>query len=150
MRVKTVDRRLSMKKPSIVAAVLVFGVALSLSNRIVFAHHSAASEYDLKNKVTMTGTILKMEWINPHSWLYINVTEPDGSMATWALEFGNPTFMLHHGWRKDDLPVGAVVTVEGARARNGSRAAVAESVVLAATGKKLFTGGLGSSIPKDQ
>ena len=129
-----------MKKPSfLVVGGITFGLSLSLATA-VFAHHSFTSEYDATKKVSLKGTIVKMEWINPHSWLHINVTEPDGKVVEWALEFGNPNQLLHQGWRKGDLPVGATVTVDGFRARNGSPTANARTVLLA-NGKQLFTGG---------
>lgn len=130
-----------MKTPSLLAvAGVTFGVWMTLATGAVFAHHAFASEYDADKKVTLKGTIVKMQWVNPHSWLHINVTEPDGTVVEWALEFGNPNQLLHRGWRRDDLPVGGAVTVEGYRARNGSRTANARTVVLA-NGKELFTGG---------
>lgn len=127
-----------MKRLLVFVAAAV-GVSMVLSAGPLYAHHAFASEYDAQKKVALKGTILKMQWINPHSWLHISVAEPDGKVAEWAVEFGNPNQLLHRGWRKDDLPAGAVVTVEGYLAKNGSKTVNARAVVLA-NGKELFTG----------
>ena len=126
-------------KRLLVCVAAAFGVSILLSAGPLYAHHAFASEYDAQKKVTLKGTIVTMKWINPHSWLYINVPAPDGKVTEWAIEFGNPNQLLHRGWRKDDLPAGAAVTVEGYLARNGAKAINARTVVLA-NGKELFTG----------
>jgi hypothetical protein len=105
----------------------------------VFAHHQFASEFDADKRVTLKGKIVKMVWVNPHAWLYIDVTEPDGKVVPWALEFGVPRRLIRLGWRKEDLPVGAIVTVEGFLAKNGSNTANAEKVILP-DGRALFAG----------
>lgn len=114
-------------------------VAVLLGAVPVFAHHQFASEFDVEKPVTLKGKIVKFQWVNPHSWLYIDVTEPDGTVASWALEFGAPSGLIKRGWRKTDLPVGAVVTVDGFLAKNGTKTANATKVLLP-DGKSLFAG----------
>lgn len=105
----------------------------------MFAHHQFASEFDANKKVTLKGKIVKMDWVNPHSWLFIDITGPDGTVVSWALEMGGPNSLIKRGWRKADLPVGALVTVEGFLAKNGTNTANANRVILP-DGKALFAG----------
>jgi hypothetical protein len=104
-----------------------------------FAHHQFASEFDATKRVTLTGKVVKMAWVNPHAWLYIEVTEADGKVVPWALEFGIPRTLIRQGWRKEDLPPGATVTIEGFLAKNGSKTANASKVTLEG-GRVLFAG----------
>src|SRR5436190_23651964 len=104
---------------------LVFALGV-LAGGTVFAHHSFTAEYDSKGPVTLKGTITKMEWVNPHAWLYIDVKGPDGKTVSWALEFGGANSLYKRGWRREDLPAGTEVTVKGFRARNGKSIAAAD------------------------
>lgn len=114
----------------------------------VLAHHSFAAEFDKDQKVTLKGTITKMDWVNPHSWLYISVKGPDGQMQEWELEFGAPNALFRRGWKKDSLPVGTEVTVTAYRAKTMPHRANAEDVILP-DGKKLFAGSSGTGAPSD-
>ena len=113
------------------------GISMLLTPGQLYAHHAFAAEFDGQKKVTLKGKIVKMDWFNPHAWLYISVKAADGTDQTWALEFGSGTSLIKRGWRKDDLPVGDEVTVDGYLARNGSRTANVARVVMA-NGKALF------------
>lgn len=135
-----------MKKSFLVVAAIALGVTLSLAAGTVSAHHAFAAEYDAAKPVTLKGTIVKMMWINPHGWLYIDVKEASGKVVPWALEFGGPSALYKRGWRKDDLPVGAEVTVTGYLAKNGTKTANASSVTLAG-GKRLFAGSSNTGAP---
>lgn len=126
-----------MKRKLFVVALGVAGLGLSATPAL--AHHSFAAEFDANKPITLTGTIRSMDWVNPHSWLFIDVTQPDGTVVTWSLEFGASNALLRRGWRRTDLPVGAQVTVTGFRAKNGSAKANARDVTLA-DGRKLFAG----------
>src|SRR5436189_5003949 len=86
----------------------------------VFAHHSEAAEYDSTKPVKVTGTIKKVEWMNPHVWFYVDVKDASGSITTWGFSAAPPGMLLRRGITKDALKIGSVVNVEGSRARDGS------------------------------
>lgn len=126
-----------MRRKLFVVALCVAGLGLTATPAL--AHHSFAAEFDANKPITLTGAIKSMDWVNPHSWLFIDVKQPDGTVVTWSLEFGASNALLRRGWRRTDLPVGAQVTVTGFRAKNGSAKANARDVTLA-DGRKLFAG----------
>jgi hypothetical protein len=113
-------------------------VASMVASGRALAHHSFAAEFDDKKPVTLTGTVTKVEWTNPHTWFFIDVKNPDGSVANWGLELGGPAQLLRAGWKRDSMKVGDVVTVDARRSRDGSNNANAQTVVLASTGQRLF------------
>ena len=119
-------------------SILLVALLLAASGPVL-AHHQFSSEFDANKKVTLTGTVTKMAWVNPHAWLYIDVAQPDGKVVPWALEFGIPRTLIRQGWRKEDLPAGAKVVVEGFLAKNGSNTANANKVTLV-DGRVLFAG----------
>jgi hypothetical protein len=106
----------------------------------VFAHHAFAAEYDVGKPMTLKGKVTNFEWVNPHGWLHIDVTDSDGKVVNWAVEFGAPAALLKRGFRKTDLPAGLEVVVKGYRAKNGT-ATINGSSVLFPDGRNLFTGG---------
>ena len=103
-----------------------------------YAHHSFAAEFDADKPVKLVGTVTKVEWTNPHAWFYIDVTDDSGKVANWGWELGSPTSLVRLGWTRNSLKVGAVITVEGSRSRDGSNTANARSITLNSTGQKLF------------
>ena len=103
------------------------------------AHHSFAAEFDANSPIELTGTVTKVEWANPHTFFYIDVTTPKGDIENWALEMGSPNGLMRRGWTRDSMKIGDVVTVTGSRAKNGSTLGNARSVTLS-TGKQLFAG----------
>lgn len=103
------------------------------------AHHSFASEFDAAKKLKLSGTVTKVEWRNPHTYFYVDVKGEDGAIHNWAMELGSPNVLMRRGWTRDTLKAGDQVTVEGARARDNSYKANANSVVMA-DGKRLFNG----------
>ena len=103
------------------------------------AHHSFAAEFDAKSPIELTGTVTKVEWANPHTFFYIDVTTPKGEVEGWALEMGSPNGLMRRGWTRDSMKIGDVVTVTGSRAKDGSTKGNARSVTLS-TGKQLFAG----------
>jgi Family of unknown function (DUF6152) len=92
------------------------------------AHHSFAAEFDINKPITLKGTLTKLEWVNPHGWLHIDVKGPDGKMQSWAIEAGSATALLRAGVRKTDLAIGVELTVEGYRATNGTNTAAGRTV----------------------
>ena len=105
----------------------------------VSAHHSFAAEFDAKKPITLEGTIAKMAWVNPHSWLYIEVKEPEGTVVEWAVQTVSATSLYKRGWRTDALPVGTPVTIQGFLAKDGSPTANAQNLTLP-DGTELFAG----------
>jgi hypothetical protein len=103
------------------------------------AHHSFAAEFDANSPIELTGTVTKVEWANPHTFFYIDVTTPKGEVENWALEMGSPNGLMRRGWTRDSMKIGDVVTVTGSRAKNGSTLGNARTVTLS-TGKRLFAG----------
>lgn len=118
------------------AAVLGLGVLLARTP--LSAHHSFAAEFDAKKPVTLKGTLTKVFWVSPHSRIYLDVKGPDGKVVNWAVITAAPTQLMRQGWRKEKLPLGTAVIVEGYRARDGSPTASAKAVSLA-NGKPLFS-----------
>jgi hypothetical protein len=119
----------------------VVSIAGLLAAVPVVAHHSFAAEYDANKPITLTGTVTKIEWTNPHCYFYIDAkNEASGTIENWGFEMGNPNALLRLGWTRNSLKLGDAVTVEGSRARDGSLHANARSMVLTSTGQRLFAG----------
>jgi hypothetical protein len=105
----------------------------------VAAHHSFAAEFDGDKPITLKGKLSKMEWVNPHGWLHIDVTQPDGTVVTWAIETGATNALMRRGLRQADFPIGSELVVEGFRAKNGSPTANGRAVKFA-DGRNFFLG----------
>jgi hypothetical protein len=103
------------------------------------AHHSFAAEFDANSPIELTGTVTKVAWANPHTFFYIDVTNPKGEIENWAMELGSPNGLMRRGWTRDSMKIGDVVSVEGSRAKDGSLKGNARSVTLSG-GKRLFAG----------
>jgi hypothetical protein len=105
----------------------------------VLAHHSFAAEFDGNKQVKLTGVVTKVDWVNPHAYLYVDVKGDDGATVNWAIETGAPNALYRQGWRKDDLKAGDTVTLEAFLAKDGSHTAAARSVKLP-DGRRVFAG----------
>jgi hypothetical protein len=120
-------------------ALLAAGCGLFVSSLPVLAHHSFAAEYDSNQPIKITGTVTKMEWMNPHARFYVDVKEANGKVVNWNFELGAIPVLLKQGWTKNSLKEGDVVTVDGSKAKDGSNTGNTRSVVLA-NGKRVFGG----------
>lgn len=121
----------------VVGLVLTCGIAAAAATSVA-AHHSFAAEFDITKPVTLVGKVTKVEWTNPHAFLFIDVQDPQTGMVTnWEIEMGSPNGLTRLGWTRSLLKPGDAVTVEGSLGRNKANLANARSVVMTATGKKL-------------
>jgi len=126
----------------------IAAVALLLAGAPVLAHHSFSAEFDANKPVELKGTVVKVEWINPHTWIHIDVKQPDGSVQRWMIEGGTPNTLLRRGLTRESLPAGTEIVVDGYRAKNGSNRANGRDVQFP-DGKKLFMGSSGIGAPTD-
>ena len=110
----------------------------------VAAHHSFSAEFDANKVVTLEGQVVMMEWVNPHSWLHIDVKKPDGTVERWKIEGGSPSVLFRLGWNRDSLPAGTKVTVVGFQAKDGSLRASSRELRFP-DGRRMDLGGSGSA-----
>ncbi len=118
---------------------LAMGLALIASAVPVFAHHSFAAEFDGTKQITLNGVVTKVDWVNPHAYIYVDVKGDDGAVINWAIETGAPNVLYRQGWRKDDLKAGDMVTLTAFLAKDGSHTAAARNVKLP-DGRSVFAG----------
>lgn len=135
-----------MRAKILISAVAIAGALLSRAPTL--AHHAFAAEFDADQPVTLQGTVVKVEWVNPHCWLHVDVVEADGRIVNWQLELGPPNGLFRRGWRRDSVPPGAQIVVKGYRAKNGKPIANASFVILP-DGRELFGGSSGTGAPDD-
>jgi hypothetical protein len=129
---------LGLKTTLAVSGALLAALALP-----AWAHHSFAAEFDASKVVTLAGEVAMMEWVNPHSWLHIDVKKPDGTVERWKIEGGSPSVLFRLGWNRDSLPIGTKVTVVGFQAKDGALRASSRELRFP-DGRKLDLGGSGS------
>jgi hypothetical protein len=112
------------------------------------AHHAFAAEFDSNKPISLKGTVAKMEWINPHSWIHIDVKKPNGAVERWMIEGGPPNALFRRGFSRDSLPVGIEILVQGFQAKDGSMKANGRDITFA-DGRRLFLGSSGTGAPRD-
>ena len=132
-----------MRTIEVIALVML---SLLVCGQPVRAHHAFAAEFDANKPVTLKGTVVKMQWINPHPWIHIDVKGKDGKSVIWMIEASAPNALIRRGFGKDSLPAGTVITVEGYQARDGSNRANGTDLTFA-DGRKLFLGSSGTGAP---
>jgi hypothetical protein len=113
------------------------------------AHHAFSAEFDAKKPVKLQGTVSKVQWINPHAWIHVDVKRPDGKLETWMIEGGTPNTLFRRGFTKDSLKTGTQIVVEGYRAKDGSMRANGRDITFT-DGRKLFMGSSGTGAPGDK
>jgi hypothetical protein len=145
---ETVKTLMPMRTVRAVYMAVLLTALLAGANRVL-AHHAFSSEFDANKKVTMTGTVSKMEWVNPHAWLWIEVKGADGKVEEWGFEFGPPNALFRRGWRMSSVPIGGEVTVTCFLAKGGRKVGSAAQVKLP-DGRTLFAGTEGNGAPTDK
>ncbi len=128
--------------------VAAIGLLLVVAAAPLAAHHAFAAEFDARKPVRLEGTVTKMEWINPHAWIHIDVKRPDGKTEQWMIEGGTPNTLLRRGFTKRSVLPGTVIVVDGYQAKDGSTKANGRDLTFP-DGRKLFLGSSGTGAPKD-
>jgi hypothetical protein len=135
-----------LKRTQVVASVLAAALTLPLA---AHAHHSFAAEFDPSKVVHLEGTVVKFAWVNPHSWIYINVSKPDGTVEEWRIEGGAPSLLLRRGWNRNSLPPGTKIVVNAFPARDGDKRGSPRDIAFP-DGRKLDLGGSYQNQPGDK
>ncbi|MFM2126304.1 MAG: hypothetical protein RL328_2755 [Acidobacteriota bacterium] len=125
---------------------VAFALCVGLVCSPIQAHHSFAAEYDANQPLVIKGAVNRVDWVNPHSWVYVDVTGADGKVVTWKCETAPPNGLFRRGWTKSSLKKGEIVSVDGFRAKDGSATMNARSVTLP-DGRKMFAGSSGDGAP---
>jgi hypothetical protein len=129
--------------------LLIALAALLLAPASLWAHHAFAAEFDATKPVKLRGTVTKMQWINPHAWIHIEVKSTDGKIVKWEIEAAAPNAMLRRGFNQDSLKIGTEILVDGFQAKDGANRANGSSITYP-DGKKLFIGSSGTGAPVEQ
>jgi Family of unknown function (DUF6152) len=129
-------------------AIVVASAFLVLATAPAWAHHAFAAEFDANKPINLQGTVTKVEWINPHAWIHIDVKKPDGKVESWMIEGGTPNTLFRRGFTKESLKVGAEIKVDGYQAKDGSMRANGRDLTFP-DGRKLFMGSSGTGAPSD-
>ena len=136
-----------MRNKSFVVAAGIAIVMCASASRVP-AHHAFAAEFDADRPIHLEGTVTKMEWINPHAWVHIDVEKPDGTVESWMIEGGTPNTLFRRGFNKKSLMPGTKIVVDGYQAKDGSLNANGRDLTLP-DGRKLFLGSSGTGAPRD-
>lgn len=139
----------SSKAPIAIVAILLGGLALFIAGASrLYAHHAFGAEFDPNLPVLLKGPVVRVEWINPHTWIHLSVTKKDGTKEVWMVEGGTPNSLLRRGLKRDTVKVGQVIIVDGYQAKDRSSRANGRDVTLP-DGQKFFLGSSGTGAPYD-
>ena len=127
---------------------VVVGAGLMVLPKPSAAHHAFAAEFDASRPVTLEGAVTRIDWLNPHAWLYIDVVESDGTKVNWAIELAAPNGLIRRGFNKDSVPIGTKVIVKGYQAKDGGKRANGAGVTFP-DGRRVFVGSSGTGAPAD-
>lgn len=133
----------------ILSGTVALAITLALMPPPAEGHHSFSAEYDGNKPITLKGTVKKMEWINPHAWIHLDVKNPDGTVTSWMIEGAAPNALIRRGWNRNSLQPGTEITVEGYLAKDGSKMANGREMTLP-DGKRLFAGSSGTGAPYEK
>ena len=128
--------------------MLIAGAGLVVATTRTSAHHAFAAEFDATKPIKLRGTVVKMEWINPHTWIHLDVKTPKGTVERWMIEGGPPNALYRRGFTQKSLPNGSEILVEGFRAKDGSLKGNGRDLTFA-DGRRLFVGSSGTGAPRD-
>jgi len=133
-------------RAKLATVLCVVGLVMCGRATSVWAHHAFAAEFDANKPVSFKGTITKMEWVNPHTWLHVDVKKADGTVENWAIEAGTPNVLFRRGFTKESLLPGTEIVIDGYQAKDGSHRANGRDLTLP-DGRKLFLGSSGTGAP---
>ena len=133
----------------IVVATVAVGLLLVGQGVRVVAHHAFSAEFDAQRPIELRGTVVKMEWVNPHTWIHVDVKQKDGKLERWMIEGGPPNALYRRGFNKDSLPAGSEILVEGFRAKDGSMRGNGRELTFS-DGRRLFVGSSGTGAPGEK
>ena len=130
-------------------AIVLIAIVFLLAAVPVWAHHAFAAEFDANKPVKLQGTVTKMEWINPHAWIHVDVKGSDGQVVNWMVEAAAPNALLRRGFNRESLPVGTEIIVDGYQAKDGANRANGSNITYM-DGRKLFIGGSSPDAPREK
>ena len=128
--------------------LLAVGVASVLASASAVAHHAFTAEFDANRPLIISGSVTKVDWVNPHAWIFMDVKGEGGAVVNWAVEMGPPSALLRRGWNRSSLPIGTVIKVDGYGAKNG-RSVINAIEITFPDGKTIFAGSSGTGAPRE-
>ena len=142
-------RELTSNRFQVAAAVCVTGALLLAAVAPLYAHHAFGAEFDPNRPLVLKGPVVRVEWVNPHTWIHIEITKEDGEKEVWMVEGGTPNSLLRRGLKRDTIKIGQVVIVDGYQAKDRSNRANGRDVTFE-DGQKFFLGSSGTGAPYDK